>query len=477
MKKKGYFMALVILFLSLVFTQTLANAKVFDDLRDFIEFIEKRGELVTVNKQVSSKYEAPAVQMKCLNETNKAILFTNIDGKGQRMVGNIYGSRQLIAYMFGVEPDKVTEKFLSFKTAKRFPVKFVDQGPCQEIINENFKDVRDVVPIPLNYEKDASFYVTAGIVVAKDPTTGKINASIHRMMYREGRLMNVYFNPASHNLRIFNKYKELKKDMPIAVVIGAGPVMMFGSESGIPYEENEFEYAGALLGRQMEVVKCKTVDLYVPAKGEYILEGFVSWEKTAMEGPMGENEKVYGKQGPNPLVTIKAITHRKNPIYENILGGTFEEHSLMGVPREAKLLEMLRQVSPFVKTVNLLPNVMNCIIQVDDYPPMQRGLGKSILTVALSDPWIKYAIVVNNDVNIYDPHDVNWAVCTRADLSEIVLIKGLRGYSMDPSRKSRTDTVTKIGIDATVDPLEKERFLRPIVIDYQKLILNDYINK
>jgi 2,5-furandicarboxylate decarboxylase 1 len=379
--------------------------------------------------------------------------------------------------MFGVEPDKLTETFLSFRTAKRFPVKFIDRGPCQEVINENFKDIRDIVPIPLNYEKDASYYITAGVVVAKDPLTGKINASIHRMMYREGQLMNIYFNPASHNGAIFNKYKALKKDMPIAVVIGAGPNMMFGSESGIPYEENEFEYAGALLGRPMEVVRCKTVDLYVPAKAEYILEGFVSWEKTATEGPMGENERVYGKQGPNPIVTITAITHRKNPVYQNILAGTFEEHSLMGIPREAKLLELLRQVSPLVKTVNLLPNVLYCIIQVDDYPLMQRGLGKSLLVVALSDPWIKYAIVVNKDVNIYDPYDVNWAVCTRADLSEIALIKGLRGYSMDPMRKSKTETVTKIGIDATFDPPEKETFLKPGVIDYQKVNLKDYISK
>ncbi len=477
MKKRQYLMALVVIPLCLILIQPLASAKVFDDLRDVIESMAKTGELVTVNRQVSSKYEAASVQMKCLDQMNKAILFTNIDGKGQRMVGNIYGSRQLIASMFGVDLDKVTTSFLSFRTAKRFPPKIVDKGLCQEVINESFKDIREIVPIPWNYEKDASYYITAGLVVAKDPETGKINSSIHRMMYREGRLMNVYFNPASHNGAIFNKYKKLKRDMPIAVIIGAGPNMMFGSESGIAYEENEFEYAGALLGRPVEVVKCKTVDLYVPAKAEYILEGFVSWEKTATEGPMGENEKVYGKQGPNPIITVTAITHRKNAIYQNILAGTFEEHSLMGIPREAKLLEMLRQVSPFVETVNLLPNVLYCIIRVDNYPVMQRGLGKSLLAVALSDPWIKYATVVNKDVNIYDPNDVNWAVCTRADLSEMTLIKGLRGYSMDPMRKNRTDTVTKIGIDATVDPLDGERFLRPMVIDYEKLKLKDYINK
>lgn len=450
----------------------------FNDLRGFIEFLEKKGELVTIGKEVSSKYEAPALQMKVLKEMDKAVLFTNIDGKGQRMLGNIYTSRRMISYMFGVEPQNLVEKVISFKTAKRFPAKLVKNGSCQEVINREFKDIKDVVPIPWNYEKDANYYITAGIAVVPDPETGKINSAICRMMYRADRLLNIYFAPMQRNWLIFNKYKALKKDMPIAVIIGADPLVMFASEAGIQYEKDKFEYAAAMKGSPVEVVQCKTAKLYVPANGEYVLEGTVSWDKTGLEGPMGENQRVYGPKGENPIITVSCITHRKNPIFQNILPGTVEEQSLLAIPMEARILELLRTISPNVITVNLLPNFMNCVIQVDEYPSVQRGLGKNLLMAALADPWIKYALVVNKDVNIDDPDEVNWAISTRADLAEDLLImKSVWGFVMDPSRKSKTDPVTKLGIDATVDPLEKERFIKADVVDYHKLNLKQYLGK
>jgi len=450
----------------------------FDDLRGFIEFLKKKGELLTISKEVSSKNEAAAVQMKILTEMDKALLFTNIDGKRQIILGNIYTSRRMISYMFGVEPQRLVEKVMSFKTAKRVPVEFVKDGPCQEVINMDFKDIKDIVPIPWNYEKDANYYITAGIVVVEDIESGKLNSAICRMMYKEGRLLNVYFAPIQRNWLIFNQYKALKKDMPIAVIIGADPFVMFASEAGIQYEKNKFEYAGAMKGKPVEVVQCKTVNLYVPANAEYILEGTVSWDKTGIEGPMGENQRVYGPKGENPIVTLSCITHRENPIFQNILPGTVEEQSLLAIPMEARVLEQLKRISPSVITVNLLPNFMNCVIQVDDYPPVQRGIGKNLLMAALAEPWIKYAIVIDKDVNIDDANEVNWAIATRADLSEdLIIIKSSWGFVMDPVRKSKTDTVTKIGIDATVDPLEKERFLKADVVDYHKLNLKKYLNE
>ncbi len=451
---------------------------VFNDLREFIEFLDKKKELVTISKEVKSKYKVAALQMKVLNELNKAVLFTNVDGRKQRILGNVYSSRRMISYMFGVEPQEVAQKALSFKSSKMIPPKFVKNGLCQEVVNENFKDIKEVVPIPWNYGKDASYYITAGIVVLKDPETKKVNSAICRMMYREGRLLNIFFAPMQRNWMIFNKYKVLKKDMAAAIIIGADPFVMFASEAGIQYDMSKFEYAGAMKGNPVEVVNCKKVDLFVPANAEYILEGTVSWNETAPEGPMGENQRVYGPKEESPIVTISCITHREDPIYQNILPGTVEEHSLLAIPMEARLLEVLRTISPRVITVNLLPNFMNCVIQVDDFPSVQRGLGKNLLIAALSDPWIKYAVVVDKDVNIDDANEVNWAISTRADMSEdLVLIKGIWGFVMDPSRKTKMDTVTKIGIDATVDPFEKARFLKADVLDKHELDLKNYLRK
>jgi len=473
----NYFVGILILIsLMLIFCFPLPDAEAFDDLRGFIDFLDKKGELVKVNKEVASKHEAATVQLKVLKEREKAVLFTNIDGEGKKMLANIYISRKMIAYMFDVQPQALVRKVVSFKDAQRLPVKFVENAPCQEVVYESIKEIRDIVPIPWNYEKDANYYITAGIVVTKDPETGKVNSSICRMMYRGGKFLNVFFAPMQHNWLIFNKYKKLKKDMPIAVIIGADPFMMFASESGIPYEENEFEYAGAMKGKPIEVVKCKTVDHYVPANAEFILEGTVSWEKTGMEGPMGENQRIYGPKEELPIVEITCITHREDPIYQNILGGTVEELSLLSVPMEARVLEMLWKVSPRVITVNLLPNFMNCVIQVDDYPPVQRGLGQNLLLCALSDPWIKYAVVVNKDVDIDNPDDVNWAISARANLSEdLILLKRCWGFVMDPSRKSKEEPVTKMGIDATVDPYEKDRCRKTDVCDYSTCNLKKYL--
>jgi 2,5-furandicarboxylate decarboxylase 1 len=451
---------------------------VFNDLRGFIHVLRERGELVTIEKRVSSKYEAANLQMKVLKEMGKAVLFTNMDGKDQRMLGNIYTSRRMISHMFGVEPQTLVEKVLSFRTAPRMPPRFVKEGPCQESVDKDFKDIRDLVPIPWNYERDANYYITAGIVVAKDCETAQMNSAICRMMYREGRFLNIFFAPMQRNWLIFNKYKAARRDMAIAVVIGADPFVMFASEAGIQYEKDKFEYAGAMMGRPVEVVPCKTVDLYVPANAEYVLEGTVSWDQASIEGPMGENQRVYGPRVESPLVTISCITHRKDPIFQNILPGTVEEQSLLAIPMEARVLEQLRKISPCVTTINLLPNFMNCVIQIGDYPPVQRGVVKNVLLAALADPWIKFATAVDQDVNIDDPDEINWAICTRADLSEdLLVIKNSWGFVMDPSRKNKTDPVTKIGIDATVDPLEKERFVKADVMDDPKLNLRDYLEK
>lgn len=452
------------------------QARAFDDLRGFIDFLDQKGELVTVEKAVSSKHEAATVQMKILKEMDKAVLFTDVDGQGRKMLGNIYISRKMIAYMFDVKPQELVKKVTSFKNAQRLPVKAVDAAPCQEVVHEKLSDLREIMSIPWNYEKDANYYITAGIVVTKDPDTGKVNSSICRMMYREGRHLNIFFAPMQHNWMIFNKYKVLKQDMPVAIIIGADPYMMFASESGIPYEENEFEYAGTMKGEPIEVVHCKTVDHYVPANAEFILEGAVSWQETGLEGPMGENQRIYGPQGELPVITISCVTHRKDPIYQNILPGTVEEQSLLAVPMEARVLQMLRNVSSRVVNINLLPNFMNCVIQVDDYPPVQRGLGKNLLLSALSEPWIKYAVVVNKDVDIDDPNEVNWAISTRADLAEdLLVVERIWGFVMDPSRKSKEDPVTKMGIDATVDPYDRERCLKTDVCNYGTCDLMKYV--
>lgn len=453
-----------------------SRRKISQELRGFIELLREKDELIEIRKKTASKFEAAAVQMKVLNTLGKPVLFSNVDGKKRNMVGNLYTSRKMLGYMFGVEPSDLIGEIGSYRTAKRYPVKILDKGPCQEVVHHDFKDIRDIVPIPWNYERDANYYITAGVVLLRHPETGKLNTAICRMMYVGGRQLSIFFAPMQHNWTIFQQYRNLKKDMPVAVILGTDPITMFASESGIAYEEDEFEYAGAMLGRSLEVVPCLNSDLYVPAYSEFVMEGSVSWQSMVMEGPMGENQRVYGKQEENPLLTISCITHRENPVYQNILPGTVEEHSLLALPMEARVLEKLRRVSDRIRSVNLLPNFMNCVIQIDDYPVVQRGVAKNVLLAALAEPWIKYAVIVNTDVDIDNPSEVNWAISARARLSrDLLLVEGAWGFVMDPSRRSNDEPVTKLGIDATYDMAEKERFLKSDVKDYEKVDLGRYL--
>lgn len=449
--------------------------KMYDDLREFLNFLDQKGDLVKVDREIQSKFQVAALQMKIMNETGKAVFFTNVDGKGQRLAGNLYSSRRMISYMFGVSREKLAEKVMALAGEELRPVKFVDGAPCQEAVIEDVKDFKEVIPITWNSEKDSGYFLTAAIIVCKDPETGKVNSAICRLEYKKDHF-TVQMVPNQHTWVIFRKYKALNRDMPAAVVLGADPIFMFASESGIPYEQNEFEYAGAILGRSYEVARCRTVDLYVPAKAEIVLEGYVSAGREEMEGPMGEVTQYYGGKSAKPVVEITCMTHRKNPISENIISGTVEEHALLAVPMEGRVLARLRQVSPLVESVNLLPFFLNCVIQIGDYPGVQDGIAKNVLSAALAEPWIKTAVIVDRDIDIHRPDDVNWALATRVDFTRDVLIRdGLMGFPLDPMKETPESTVSKIGIDATVSPSKRDRFIRRRVVGYDEVKLGDWI--
>jgi len=452
------------------------SALIHDDLREFLGFLQARGELVRVDREVASRYQLAAVQMKILNELDKAVLFTNVDGKGQQLAGNLYSSRRLISYMFGVPPEELTARVMACSEARTFPVEYVPGAPCQEVVLKGVKDFKEIIPITRNSEHDSGFFLTAAVVVCQDPESGKVNSAICRLEYKQDHF-TVQLVANQHSWLIFQKYKKLGRDMPVAIVLGADPVFMFASESGIPYDQNEFEYAGAILGRPFKVARCRTVDLYVPAKAEIILEGQVSVSKEEMEGPMGEVTQYYGGKSAKPVVEIGCVTCRQNPISENIISGTVEEHSLLAVPMEGRLLARLRQVSPLVTAVNLLPFFFNCVVQLDDYPGVQEGIAKNVLLAALADPWVKTAVVVNRDVDLYRPEDVNWALATRVDFTRDVLrVDGAYGFPLDPMKESAASTVSKLGLDATVSPAQRDRFTRRWVVGYGEVKLGDWIS-
>lgn len=443
------------------------------DMRGLIELLEDRGDLLRIKKRVSARFELAAIIKKVQDTTGQAVLFEDVDGK-MGAVANLYGGRDKIANLFGVSPEEVA--FTLGDQGAGTPVRPVvssEKAKPFKVYREK-PNIEELLPVPFNYEKDAAPFFTSAVVVAKDPDTGLYNTSIHRIQLKEGNRLGILMVPNHHLSLIQEKCEQRGMPLEVAILVGTDPYLFIASTSRVPMDADEYEYAGTLKGKPLELVKCLTVNLEVPASTEIVMEGVIPPGVREPEGPMAEVMEYYGGESPKQVIEVKALYHREDPIFQTILGGTIEEHALLGVPMEADLLIRLKQVCPLVKKVYILPFIFRCVVQIADVPLSMRGITKTVLTSVLSHPWIKLAIIVNDDVDIDDPNDILWAINTRVDYdNDLLLIKGAMVLNLDPFVKEPGDTLTKIGIDATIDPLMQEKFARRRTVGLEKVDLSE----
>ncbi|MBI4444496.1 MAG: UbiD family decarboxylase [Acidobacteria bacterium] len=450
---------------------------VIRNIRDHIALLERSGDLVRVKREVDTDGELPAVLKRVQKELKKAVLFEKLKGTNFQVVGNLYGGRDKLARLFGVPEEQVVQEWIRLSGSKPIKPVRVNSAPCQEVVHQKDIDIKKILPVPFQYRGDAAPFINSAIVIAWDPKTKTYNTSFNRMQVRNGNRLGIQL---VINMDLFFVHKEAEQrnqPVEIAAVMSTDPAFFLAAATRLPRNADEIEYAGALAGEPVELVKCKTVDLEVPVSAEVVLEGRILPNVYLDEGPMGEVLQYYGGTSPKPIFEVTAITHRRRPIMEAILTGTIEDHTLIGVPMEAELLQMLQKVSPLVKNISLLPFFLMAVIQVDDIPPTQRGLGKNIAITALSNPWVKMAVVVNKDVNIYDMEDVFWAVVTRADFDrDIIRVPDTFGFPLDEMKKTRDAPITRMAIDATVDPAVQVRFTRALPKGYENVRLQDYLS-
>ncbi|MBI4526763.1 MAG: UbiD family decarboxylase [Deltaproteobacteria bacterium] len=447
-------------------------------IRDLIELFDQNAELLHVKRTVHRDTELMAVLKRAQTELKRPVLFENVEGTDFRYAGNLYGGRDKLARIFNVREEEVVEEWIRrFHAERRKPVP-VDRAPCQEVVYKGNVNVGEILPIPHQYRGDAAPFINSAIVVAKDPKTKTYNASFHRMQLREGNRLGIQL---VINMDLFFIHKEAEQrgePVEVAAVISPDPYFFLAAATRVAREVDEIEYAGALAGYPIEMVKCKSVDLKVPASAEIVIEGQILPNTYLEEGPMGEVLQYYGSTSPKPVFEVSAITHRQKPIMQTLLTGTIEDHTLCGVPIEMELLPMLRKVAPCVRNVSLLPFFLVAVVQIDEVQPTQRGIGKNIAMAALAHPWIKIVVVVDKDVNIYDVEDVLWAIATRVDFDrDILRVPDTFGFPLDEMKKSRDAPITRMGIDATVDPLVKSRFERARPNGYEQIRLKDYLEQ
>lgn len=416
------------------------------DLRDFLKALEEEGELIKVQEELSTRFEVSAA-LKLLND-GKAAEFCNITGyPGKRVVGNILGTRRRVARLMGVTEETLTQSFIERKGLEIAP-RIVESGPVKEVIIRENIDLPSLLPALTYHEKDAGPYMTAAITSAKDPETGKQNMGLHRVQLKGKNRVGIFLsNPP---LATFLQRAEAAGEgLEVAIAIGVHPAMLIGATVKATAEgPDKFASAGGINGEAMELTRAESVDLLVPARAEIVLEGRVIPNYRETEGPFGEATGHYF-ECESPVIEVHTVTHRQDFIFQAIQVWGSEPDVLLALGGSAENIRLLKQMVPTCRDINFAPGTcsFHAVASVSGAAPSEvRRLMALILNM---DPRVKQIIVVDDDVNIYDMREVQWALATRFQADrDLLLLTGLKGYVIDPS--IGVDGITaKLGLDAT----------------------------
>ncbi len=438
-----------------------------ESLRTFLDFLRREDLLLTVSKAVDPHLELSAVMQKA-EQAGKSILFQNVAGNGFPVINNLLPSRKVLARLFEREEKDVAGEYLARTKSPIEPSMVVDSPVKQTIRIGGDVDLTEL-PMVTHRQKDAGPYITAGMVIAKDPETGIRNVSINRMQLKGRNKLGIRMMPPQHLGVIFSKYEKMGRNMEVAVSIGNHPYDILAAVTPAEYGVDELSIAGALRRAPLELVGCETVALEAPACSEIILEGEVLCGVREDEGPFGDFMQFYVPVMANNVLMVKAVTYRNDAIYQTIQAGSIEDTLYLGTSREAAIHQAVSRVAD-AAAVALNPTILGGAVAIhkksDDEP------GRVLQEVFKAYPWLKYCIVVDHDVDVFNTRDLWWALATRCRPADGVMkIDHLDGFPRDPH--SRHDS--KIGLNATVPVGRWEEFGRTSTSGFESISLADYI--
>jgi len=426
---------------------TIAQAKgrTAIGLRKWLERLEQTGRLAIMKPQVGLRYELAALANRL--DGRKASFFPAAGGGDIAVISGLLSDRNWMAEALGLDGASLLQVFQA-AAARPLPWTEVKEAPCQEIVHED-GDLLSRLPIPVHNEHDSGAYITAGLLIARSPSTKIQNVAIHRLQVSGPRELGVLLLPR-HTLAFFNEAEAAGHDLDVAIVVGASPACLLASQAIVPLNTDELEIAGALGGSPLEVVKCIGSDLRVPADAEIVIEGRIRAHERAPEGPFGEFPQYYGERAKRHAIAVDRITHRRNPLFHTIVGGALEHLLLGAIPREATILETIRRSFPSVKDIHLALGGVGRYHLYVQMRAQHRGEAKNVIMACFAAHYdIKHVVVVDEDVDIHDPRSVEWAVATRFQADrDLVVIGGAQGSKLDPSSDEAFGA--KMGLDATV---------------------------
>jgi len=460
--------------------------------RTFLKNLEQQGELLHFTKEVDPSENMSAIEWKAYNELGKASLFSNLKGhEGWQATSQILADRKKWAIGLGVSEDDILDE-MSERLKEAIKTVDVDSSaaPVQEVVFEG-DDVNILdVPAMMTSEKDGGRYFASGMAIVKDPETGIRNMSVHRQMILNERETGFIMVPRQAK-RIYDMYAAQGKSMPVAMVYGAHPAIFYGSGFTTSYGNDELEIAGSLLGEGVRMVKCKTVDIEVPAEAEMVLEGEILFDRQEPEGPFGEIPGTYAEATTSHVFRINCMTRRKDPIFYAVHCGypTTDTQGTMALGIEIATKEHLKNVEGGLELLDVRCHTSaGMMMVVLKMRPRVEGQAKTALMAALSGAYLhpKLAIAVDEDIDANDLRQIMWSMTTRVHADrDVIMIPNTRVFALDnispvvEGQNSFHRLGTKWMIDATKPAVtqveERARFERAMPRNYDSVDLEDFL--
>jgi 4-hydroxy-3-polyprenylbenzoate decarboxylase len=461
-----------------------------EDLAEFVEKLEKAGELKRVKMQVDTNLEISEILSRVMYSNGPAVLFENVKNYDTPVLGNAFGSMKRLE--MGLETSNFTEigQRIVDMTKMDIPTGILDKirklpelskitdiapklqksGPVTEVLEDS--PSFEKIPILKTWPKDAGKFITFGLVATRHPETEVRNLGVYRMQIID----------KNHALMHWQKHKrgahhaEIKKDsgnkIEVAVIIGADPSTVFSAVAPVPEGLDKYVFAGIARKTGIKTVKCRTVDLEVPANAEIVLEGYVDPTDIRIEGPFGDHTGYYTPPEPFPVFTLTGIMRRQKPIYlTTIVGKPILEDAFIGKVIERSFLPLIRMFHPEVVDFSMPAAGWFQGMAIISIKKRYAGQAKKVMMglwgmgqLALT----KIFVVVDEDINVHDINDVIWAITTRSDAArDVIIINNTPTDTLDPA-SPLVNLGSKLGIDAT-QKTKEEGYQREI----QELVRSD----
>jgi len=425
------------------------------DWREFLAQLDSDypGEIIRIKEEISPEYEVTAFVME--HEKKKSypvMVFDHVQGKSFPVLANLLATRERLALALGVKTENLSREFAS-RIANRIPARVLPEAPFYA--NSRSGDHLDLSQLPVltHFPIDAGPYITAGLVVAKDPYTGVETLGYHRMQYKGPDKLGISLHSRQRLWEYQRRAEEKGVNLEAAVVLGVHPNISLGSMALVPYEESKYPAIGGLFNQPLEVARCRDIDLAVPAWAEIVIEGEILSGVREPEGPFAEFTGYACHRSTENVFRARSVSFRDNAIYQCITPGLCAEHiTIVAVQREGDVLAALRRALPNIKNVHAPLSscgLFHCYISMRKIAEGQPT--QAIYTAFSVDHNIKTVVVVDEDIDVFDEADVLWAMATRlqADKGVLVIPQHLgMGCTLDPSTDEKSRTA-RMGIDAT----------------------------